>query len=158
MVLIPGHNCLTFKTEDELINIIKDTSYLLKQGSVIGENLRNEYKSFWGIHCIKERLYKTISTNTIKFNPIIETRRKINSVSTFASRLNIYENLLELHRCHENINLFIIGPEADVFINDAIDLPRIIFTNQDQLFANSINPKILIQTYEQSTAEIFHVV
>jgi hypothetical protein len=158
LVLIPGHNCLTFKTEDELTNILTNTNYLLKQGRVIGENLRNEYNTFWGINCIKERLYKTISTNTIKFNPLLVTRKKINSNSTFESRLSIYENLLELHRCHETINLLLTGPESAVFLNDAVDLPRIIFSTQEELLSNLIHPKILIRTYDQSSAEIFHVV
>lgn len=158
LVLIPGHNCLTFKTQDELTSILKNTDYLLNQGRIIGENLRNEFNSFWGINCIKERLKKTISTGTIKFNPHLETRKKISSNALIESRLSIYENLLEIHRCNESINLCITGSQSSVFLNDADDLPRIIFSNQEQIMSNSINPKILIRTYEESTAEIFQVV
>ncbi len=156
-VLIPGHNCLTFKTQDELTNILKNTDYLLKQGHILGKNLRNEYNTFWGMDCIKERLYKTISSNTIKFNPLLETRKKIKSNATLESRLSIYENLLELHRCYEAINLLIIGPEANVYINDAVDLPRLTFSTQEEFLSNPINPKILIRTYAQAAAEIFNV-
>ena len=156
-VLIPGHNCLTFKTQDELTNILTNRDYLLKQGNILGENLRNEYNTFWGMDCIKERLYKTISSSTIKFNPLLETRKKINSNATLESRLSIYEILLELHRCYEAFNLLLIGPETDVYLNDAVELPRLTFSTQEEFLSNPINPKILIRTYAQSSAEIFNV-
>jgi hypothetical protein len=98
MVLIPNHNCLTFRTEDELINILSNKDYLFEYGRILGENLRHEYNSHWGIERIKERLLMSVKSDSIKFNTASNVRKEIHSKLTVEKRLEIYENLLEIHK------------------------------------------------------------
>lgn len=157
-VLIPGHNCLTFKTEDDLVALLKDTSYICEFGNVIGSNLRNEYYSYWGMECIRKRLFSSKPLNSIKLNPVISTRKKLKTNISVNSRLYIYENLLELHRCHESIYLFIDGPEVDIFANDALDLPRIKVLSNADLLTPLQDLKILIKNSAELKPEICRII
>lgn len=157
LVLIPNHNCLTYKTEDELTAILKDKGYIYEYGKTLGKNLKHEYKSHWGIECIRKRLLMSVNSGTIKFNSAVNTRKIIDTSLDVKSRLKIYENLLEMHRCLESINLSVDGSDVEIFINDAADLPRLNHIEKSLLIEPSISNKFLIRKFDDSEPELFSI-
>jgi hypothetical protein len=151
-ILIPGHNCITFKNAAELEQIIDNKEYLLAMQKVAGMNLYKAYNSYWGIDNIIHRL-RTLdpdgspSLNTINLQ---QNRFTVYNLSfKIEIRLAIYEQFLELHRTNELIHLFIDSPFKETISQDISDLPRItVIDDSKQL--NTLNASCAILEYKEN--------
>jgi hypothetical protein len=126
-VLVPGHNCMTFETVQELYDLLDDVNKLEEMQKICGENLKFEFDSFWGLHNIRERLKKN-ANGLIGLNlaeNYMDIGLKKFSPTNLSHRLNIYEVLMELHRVNEKILLYTDSPQSSLIQSDVSDLPRL---------------------------------
>jgi hypothetical protein len=126
-ILIPEHNCLTYRSAQELEDILLDKKRIATSQKKLGFNLHKEYIEKWGILNIKKRL-KIKSTDLCGLLPYIDQPNRYedkHSDFNIDARVKIYEYFMELHRTHEKINLLLNTRHAKILKQDLADLPRI---------------------------------
>ena len=158
-VLIPGHNCLTFKNSEELICLLSDINHLKIMQSICGKNLKEEFDIFWGIKNIRDRLKPN--------NGLINLNRAENYSTLglnqsddidISKRINLYEIILELHRNVEKILVYIESPFKDIFQSDLMDLPRLDIVNNVEELNLELGMCIFIKQHNNvDNIEIFEI-
>jgi hypothetical protein len=156
-ILVPNHNCLTFQSAQELMDICNDSNYLIKICEKLGNNLKHEFHSKWSNDCIRDRFNQTLLGESIRFNTTnIFSYQSQNNVS-IKSRLHVYENLLEIHRCNELIDVHIDSVHAQSYSTDMSDLPRISTITREELMTPSDAYKVLIKDDEAGLPQLFNI-
>ena len=129
-VLIPGHNCLTFKNSEDLLYLLNDRNNLKLMQSICGGNLKKEFDIFWGIKNIRKRLKADNGLiNLNKAENYSALKSNMSDDIDISKRIDLYEILLELHRNVEKILVYIESPYKNTFQNDLKDLPRLDIVN-----------------------------
>jgi len=158
-VLIPGHNCLAFNDSDELRELVLDLPLLKSLTPLLGNNLRQEWRSHWGIHAIRERLAQGIQSDTMQFLKAPKSIRDQTSHTTPALnwRLHVYENFLELHRQNEQMDILIESAHRECYAQDLDDLPRMHVVDRDTILKPSSTPKFFIRDKENGEPELLAI-
>lgn len=158
-VLIPGHNCLAFSDSDELSDLVLDLPLLKSLTPLLGNNLRQEWRSHWGINNIRERLMRGLHSDTLQFLPPPHSVRNHSNHMTPALnwRLHVYENFLELHRQNEKMEVLIESTYADCYAQDLDDLPRLHVVDRGTILKASDASKFFIRDRENGDPELLAI-
>lgn len=141
-VLIPEYNSLVFNTNAELEAILSDWSYLHTVRNTVGKRLQADYKRYWSPAAIRNKYLTNISNPWEAFKTDFPRKKSVNDElpGIFSLRLKIYEDLQELHRQYESIDLvtnenFIQGFESEV---DCLPRIRVCHLSQARLSDDSV--------------------
>ena len=158
-VLIPGHNCLAFNDSQELTELVLDLPLLKTLTPLLGRNLRQEWRSHWGINVIRERLSHSLQADTLKIlkaPPAIRDDSN-QTVPTLNWRLHVYENFLELHRQNEQMEILIESTYRDCYAQDLDDLPRLKIVDRETILKPSLASKYFIRDKENGEPELLTI-
>ncbi len=158
-VLIPGHNCLAFSDSEELRDLVLDLPLLKTLKPLLGNNLRQEWQSHWGINVIRERLARGLQSDTSPFlkpPPSIRNESK-HTAPALNWRLHVYENFLELHRQNETMEILIESTYGECYAQDLGDLPRLRVVDRDTTLKPSNASKFFIRDKENGEPDLLAI-
>jgi hypothetical protein len=126
-VLIPEYNAVCFDDYAELEAIIQDRAYLRAISNSVGKRLKRDYQIKWAPARIRERYLSSVKTPENAFNTKFPYTREASTpaVGNLLDRIHFYEQVQELHRQFEKIQIASDLTHLEFIQEDLESLPRV---------------------------------